>query len=54
MVATLETKNVCIAEDFAKEVGLSYGEYANHRVSKDVTEQYEELLAPKPDVFRNA
>ena len=54
MVATLETKNVCIAEDFAEEIGLSYGQYVNHRVSKSVTEQYEDLLAPKPDVFRNA
>ena len=53
MVATLETKNVCIAEDFAEEIGLSYGQYVNHRVSKGVTEQYEDLLAPKPDVFRN-
>ena len=34
MVATLETKNVCIAEDFAEEIGLSYGQYVNHRVSK--------------------
>ena len=54
MVATLETKNVCIAEDFAEEVGLSYGQYFYHLVSKSVTEQYEDLLAPKPDVFRNA
>jgi hypothetical protein len=34
VVATLETKNVCIAEDFAEEIGLSYGQYVNHRVSK--------------------
>jgi hypothetical protein len=53
VVATLETKNLCIAEDFAEEIGLSYGQYVNHRVSKGVTEQYEDLLAPKPDVFRN-
>ena len=53
MVATLETMNICIAEDFAEEIGLSYGQYVNHRVSKGVTEQYEDLLAPKPDVFRN-
>ena len=26
VVATLETKNVCIAEDFAEEIGLSYGQ----------------------------
>ena len=51
MVATLETKNVCIAEDFAEEIGLSYGQYVNHRVSKSVTEQYEDLLASEPDVF---
>ena len=25
MVATIEAKNVCIAEDFAEEIGLSYG-----------------------------
>ena len=37
----------------AEEIGLSYGQYVNHRVSKGVTEQYEDLLAPKPDVFRN-
>ena len=54
MVATLETKNVCIAEDFAEEIGLSYGQHVNHRVSKGVTEQYEDFLVPKPDVFRNA
>jgi hypothetical protein len=53
VVATLGKKNVCIAEDFAEEVGLSYGQYVNHRMSKGVTEQYEDLLAPKPDVFRN-
>jgi hypothetical protein len=51
VVATLETKNVCIAEDFAEEIGLSYGQYVNHRVSKSVTEQYEDLLASEPDVF---
>jgi hypothetical protein len=54
VVATLETKNVCIAEDFAEEIGLSYGQYICHRVSKGVTEQCEDLLAPKSDVFRNA
>jgi hypothetical protein len=43
VVATLETKNVGIAEDFAEEIGLSYGQYVNHRVSKGVTEQYEDL-----------
>jgi hypothetical protein len=53
VVATLGKKNVCIAEDFAEEAGLSYGQYVNHRMSKGVTEQYEDLLAPKPDVFRN-
>jgi len=42
VVATLETKNVCIAEDFDEEVGPSYGQYVNHRVSKGVTEQYED------------
>jgi hypothetical protein len=51
VVATLETKNVCIAEDFAEEIGLSYGQDVNHRVSKSVTEQYEDLLASEPDVF---
>ncbi len=54
MVATLKTKNVCIAEDFAEAIDLSYGQYVNHRVSKGVMEQYEDLVAPKPDVFRNA
>ena len=53
MGATLEAKNVRIAEDFAEEIGLSYGQYVNHRVSKGVTEQYEDLLAPKSDVFLN-
>jgi hypothetical protein len=52
VVATLETNNVCIAEDFAEEVDRSYGQYVNHRVSKGVTEQCEDLLAPKPNVFR--
>ena len=51
MVATLKTKNVCIAEDFAEAIDLSYGQYVNHRVSKGVMEQYEDLVAPKPDVF---
>ena len=54
MVATLETKNVCITKDFAEEIDLSYSQYVNHRVSKGVTKQYENLFAPKPDVFRNA
>jgi hypothetical protein len=54
VVATLKkTKNGCIAEDFAEEIRLSYGQYFNHRVSKGVAEQCEDLLAPKPDVFRN-
>jgi hypothetical protein len=48
VVATLETKNVCIAEDFAEEIGLSYGQYVNHRMSKGVTEQCEDFLAPNP------
>jgi hypothetical protein len=54
VVATLETKNACIAEDLGEEAGLSYGQHVNHRVSKDVTEQCEDLLTPKPDVSRNA
>ena len=54
MVATLETKNVCIAEDFTEEIGPSYGQYVNHQVSKGVTEQQEDLLAPKLGVFFNA
>jgi hypothetical protein len=53
VVATLETRNVCIAEGFAEGIGLWYGRYVNHRVSKGVTEQYEDLLAPKSDVFLN-
>ena len=53
MVATLETNNVCIAEGFAEEIGLSHGQYGNHRVSNGVTEQYEGLFAARPDVFRN-
>jgi hypothetical protein len=48
VVATLETKNAWFAEDFAEEIGLSYGQYVNHRVSKNVTEQCEDLLAPNP------
>src|SRR5947207_7085486 len=33
-VARANAPPSCIAEDFAEEIGLSYGQYVSHRVSK--------------------